>query len=49
MLDTTPAGRLKHKVTVSYAEYRELEKSWMAARALVRAPEASIKLTVSAR
>lgn len=29
--------RLKQKLTVSYAEYRELEKSWMAARALVRA------------
>lgn len=35
IMDSTPAGRLKHKVNVSYAEYRELEKSWMAARALV--------------
>lgn len=32
----TPAARLKQKVTVSYAEYRDLEKSWLAARALVR-------------
>jgi hypothetical protein len=26
---------LKQRLTVSYAEYRELEKTWMAARALV--------------
>jgi hypothetical protein len=32
----TPAGRLKQRLTVSYAEYRELEKSWTAARELVR-------------
>jgi hypothetical protein len=32
----TPAARLKQRLTVSYAEYRELEKSWTAARDLVR-------------
>lgn len=26
---------LKQRLTVSYAEYRELEKTWMAARAVV--------------
>lgn len=39
-------SRLKHKVNVSYAEYRELEKSWMAARALVCGPA---RLLVSIR
>jgi hypothetical protein len=28
----TPAARLKQRVAVSYAEYRELEKSWAALR-----------------
>lgn len=32
----TPAARLKQRLTVSYAEYREMEKSWTAARELVR-------------
>lgn len=44
----TPAARLKQKITVSYAEYREAEKSWMAARALVRLYSSVLLLSTAA-
>lgn len=41
------AARLKQRLTVSYAEYRELEKSWQAARNLVSLHGASTAEYVS--
>lgn len=44
----TPASRLKQRITVSYGEFREVEKSWMAARALVRLYSSVLLLSTAA-
>lgn len=53
-MENAAARRLKQQLTVSYSEYRQVEKSWLAARALVRVgwgvtrPTASLTPTAAA-